>query len=374
MTLGVKVKQAHRALFVGMSLALSITLAGCQPAGEPKASQQQAEVPSIRLSGVAYNSMAWQVSLTALPVTISREQLQAALQKQLDDANAVLSTYQPNTELMRFNRASTNQWHDIGATLQHALSRALQVSAQMGSLTSAADAYDITISPVVNLWGFGAAGKTTTVPSDAAIAQAMANVGWQNVQLESKRNRAQKLKAVSIDLSSVGEGAAVDALSETLQSYGVKDFLISVAGTLKTRGVRADGSPWRIAIERPDGSGSPEQLVSLNDGSLSTSGSYRNYFERNGVRYSHTIDARTGKPMRHTGVSVTVVSPVSNDATLADAWATALNVLSPDVALSVADTLGLAIYVIEQNGQGFNARHSAAFIPYLPVAADTQEE
>lgn len=373
MTLGVKVKQAHRAIFVGMSLAL--TLAACQPAADRAAEpKQSAEVETIRVSGVAYNSMAWQVSLAALPAEMSREQLQAALQKRLDEANAVLSTYQPTTELMRFNRADIKQWHDIGPLLQHALSRALQVSAQLGSLKNAADAYDITIAPVVNLWGFGSTGKSSTVPSDAAIAAAMANVGWQNVQLESKRNRAQKLKAVSIDLSSVGEGAAVDELSTALQALGVKDFLVSVAGTLKSRGVRADGSPWRIAIERPDGSGSLEQLVSLSDGSLSTSGSYRNFFERNGVRYSHTIDARTGKPVTHNGVSVTVVSPVPNDATLADAWATALNVLAPDTALAVADTLGLAIYVIEKNATGFRARHSAAFTPYLPVADDTEEE
>ncbi|MEO6698186.1 MAG: FAD:protein FMN transferase [Paraperlucidibaca sp.] len=367
-------RQAHRALFVGMSLALSITLAGCQPAATPEAVEKHAEAPTIRISGVAYKSMAWQVSLAALPANISHEQLQAALQKRLDEANAVLSTYQPTTELMRFNRASVGEWHDISPTLLHALSRALQVSAQMGSLATAANAYDITIAPLVNLWGFGGSGKSTTVPSDADITQALATVGWQSVQLESKRNRAQKLKAVSIDLSSVGEGAAVDELSTALQSYGVKDFLISVAGTLKARGQRADGSPWRIAIERPDGSGSVEQLVSLGDGSLSTSGSYRNYFERNGVRYSHTIDPRTGRPITHTGVSVTVVSPVSNDATLADAWATALSVLAPDAALAVADTLGLAIYVIERKGSGFVARHSAAFTAYLPVAAGAEGE
>lgn len=367
-------QQAHRALFVGMSLALSMTLAACQPAAAPESSVKEAMAPTIRVSGVAYRSMAWQVSLAALPANMSNEQLQSALQKRLDAVNDVLSTYQPTTELMRFNRASVGSWHDISPTLQHALSRALQVSAQMTSLSAAANAYDITVAPLVNLWGFGAAGKATTVPSDAAIAQARANVGWQFVQLESKLNRAQKLKAVSIDLSSVGEGAAVDELSAALQELGISDYLISVAGTLKARGLRADGSAWRIAIERPDGSGNAEQLVTLGDGSLSTSGSYRNFFERNGVRYSHTIDARTGKPITHSGVSVTVISPVATDATLADAWATALNVLAPDVALSVADTLGLAIYVIERKGDSFVARHSAAFKEYLPVASGTGDE
>ena len=367
-------QQAHRALFIGISLALSITLAACQPAAAPEAAAKQAETPTIRVSGLAYRSMAWQVSLAALPANMSKEQLQATLQKRLDAANDVLSTYQSTTELMRFNRASVGSWHDISPTLQHALSRALPVSAQMASLSVAANAYDITVAPLVNLWGFGPTGKVATVPSDAAIAHAKTNVGWQYVQLESKLNRAQKLKAVSIDLSSVGEGAAVDELSAALQELGINDYLISVAGTLKSRGQRADGSAWRIAIERPDGSGGAEQLVALGEGSLSTSGSYRNFFERNGVHYSHTIDARTGKPITHSGVSVTVISPVATDATLADAWATALNVLAPDVALSVADTLGLAIYVIERKDGSFVARHSAAFKEYLPVASDAGGE
>ncbi len=351
-----------------------MSLAACQPAAVPEAVVKQAEVPTVRVSGVAYRSMAWQVSLAALPASMSNEQLQAALQQRLDAANDVLSTYQPSTELMRFNRASVGSWQEISPTLQHALSRALQVSAQMTSLAVAANAYDITVAPLVNLWGFGAAGKSTVVPSDAAIAQAKANVGWQYVQLESKLNRAQKLKAVSIDLSSVGEGAAVDELSSALQALGINDYLINVAGTLKSRGQRADGSAWRIAIERPDGSGSAEQLVALGDGSLSTSGSYRNFFERNGVRYSHTIDPRTGKPITHNGVSVTVISPVATDATLADAWATALNVLAPDTALSVADTVGLAIYVIERKGDDFVARHSVAFKEYLPVSSGSGDK
>jgi thiamine biosynthesis lipoprotein len=351
-----------------------MALAGCQPSASPDATEKHTETSTIRVSGIAFNSMPWQVSLVALPANMSREQLQAALQKRLDDVNAVLSTYQPTTELMRFNRDSVGEWHDVSPMLLHALSRALQVSAQIGSLAYAANAYDITIAPLVNIWGFGSSGKSTTIPSDAAIAKAKAQVGWQSVQLESKLDRARKLKAASIDLSSVGEGAAVDDLSATLQSYGVKDFLVSVAGTLKAHGERADGSPWRIAIERPDGSGNVQQLVNLSDGSLSTSGSYRNYFERNGVRYSHTIDPRSGRPITHSGVSVTVVSPVSNDATLADAWATALSVLAPDTALTVADTLGVAAYIIERKGKGFVARHSAAFSVYLPVAEDSVGE
>ncbi|REH37857.1 thiamine biosynthesis lipoprotein [Paraperlucidibaca baekdonensis] len=363
---------AHRIHTLGMSLVLSMLMLGCQPA-TPEATEQRAEVASVRLSGTAYHSMAWQVSLAALPTDTSREQLQQRLQARLDAANTVLSTYQSDTELMRFNRASVGEWHAVSPMLLHALSRALQVSAQMTSFAQAADAYDVTVSPLVNLWGFGSTGKTTRVPTDADTARAKAQIGWQNVQLESKNERAQRLAPVTIDLSSVGEGAAVDALSSELQSLGVSDFLVSVAGTLKSRGNRADGSPWRVAIERPDGQGGIQQLVVLSDGSLSTSGSYRNYFERNGVRYSHTIDPRTGKPITHNGVSVTVISPVNNDATLADAWATALSVLSPELAIQTANKLGLAAYVVAKTADGFDASHSAAFTPYLPVQKSAQE-
>lgn len=351
-----------RLLAVTLSVAASLALAACQPAKEATSAAQSQE--PVSLSGTAFNSMGWQVKLSQLPEGMSAEDVQRALQKRLDAANAVLSTYQPDTELMRFNRAPVNEWQTVSPLLLHALSRAMQVSAQLTSVPVAAGAYDVTVSPLVNAWGFGP-NKSRLQPSAEAIAAAKAQVNWQAIRMESKLNRIMRTQPVQVDLSSVGEGAAVDDLSEALTQMGVKHFMVSVAGSLKVRGSRPDGSAWRVAIEKPDGKGGIQQILRLSDGSLSTSGSYRNFFEVDGKRYSHTLDPRTGRPVTHNGVSVSVVSPVSNDDTLADAWATALNVLAPDEALSVANELGLAVYLVEQTADGLVARHSTAFTNYL---------
>lgn len=352
-----------RIAHVMLLAAASVTMAACQPA--PKSETEQKLTEPVTLSGTAFNSMSWQVKLAELPKGVTSQGLQTQLQARLAGANAALSTYQPDTELMRFNQAPLNTWQTASPLLIHAISRAQQVSAQLTSIPSVAGAYDVTVSPLVELWGFGA-NKTRAVPSDAAIAAAKAKVNWQAVRMESKLSRIMRTKDVKLDLSSVGEGVAVDDLSEALLQMGLKNFMVSVAGSIKVRGTRPDGTPWKVAIERPDGQGGIQQMVALEDGSMSTSGSYRNFFEVDGKRYSHTIDPRTGRPVTHNGVSVTVISPVGNDDTLADAWATALNVMAPKEALEVAEKLGLAVYIVEQGpDESLVASHSSAFQTYL---------
>lgn len=340
----------HRHWLAGLLLGFSLLNAGCSLSERPQ---------PATLSGVAYFSMPWQVKVTDLPEGLTAAQLQMQLQQRLDAANSVLSTYQPDTELMRFNRAPTATWVPLSPLLQRAVSRALQVSA------ATAGAYDITVAPLVNLWGFGPQARPERMPSTDEIAAARRQVGWQHLELDATGQRLRKQAAVSMDLSSVGEGAAVDDLAGYLETLGIHDYLVAVAGSLRSKGLRPDGQPWRMAIERPDGSGAAEQVLNLKAGAISTSGSYRNYFERDGVRYSHTIDPATGRPITHRGVSVTVVSPTGDDDTLADAWATALNVLGPERGLALAQQRGMAVYYIERTEAGFQARYSQAFKPYL---------
>lgn len=338
----------HR-LLAGAALCVMM-LAGCR---EPAA-------PPVKVSGVAFHSMRWQAQVAELPSGMTAEALQHHLQGRLDAVNATLSTYQPDTELMRLNRAPHGRWLPVSLLLGRCLQRALIVSAATDG------AYDITVGPLVNLWGFGAEARPRQVPSALAIAQARALTGWQALSLSSSADQVFKQRAVVLDLSSVGEGAGVDALADALMTLGVKDYLIGVAGSLRTQGLRPDGKSWRLAIEQPDGSGRPLQVLRLPEhAAISTSGSYRNYFEADGVRYSHTIDPRTGRPITHRGVSVTVVSPDGRDDTLADAWATALNVLGPDRGLALAEARGLAAYFIEHDAKGFRIRYSPAFAPYL---------
>lgn len=340
----------RRTWLAGMLLGISLLCAGCSFSGRQE---------PVTVSGVAYFSMSWQAKVARLPEGMTAAVLQQRLQARLDAANTVFSTYQPDTELMRFNRAPVGQWVTVSPLLLRTVQRALQVSQATGGR------YDITVAPLVNLWGFGPEARPERVPDEAAIAEARARVGWQHIEVDAGRSAMRRMRDVSLDLSSVGEGAGVDDLARALEALGVQDYLVGVAGSLRSKGLRPDGESWRLAIERPDGSGQVERLLTLREGAISTSGSYRNYFERDGVRYSHTIDPASGRPITHKGVSATVISPAGDDDTLADAWATAFNVLGPDAGLALAESRGLAVYYIERSGAGFRARHSSAFAPYL---------
>jgi len=335
-----------RSVFRSLSVLCLLALAGCaslRPAAEP-----------VAVTGVAYHSMVWQAKVARLPEGVTAQTLQQLLQRRLDEANAVLSTYQPDTELMRLNRAPVGEWVALSPLLADTLAQALEVSAATGG------AYDVTVGPLVNLWGFGPQGRVTRAPAEEDIQRARALVGWHGLALDRDGRRARRLRPVLLDLSSAGEGAGSDVMAATLESLGVTDYLVGVAGSLRARGLKADGQPWRLAIEQPDGSGLPSRSLDLRDAAISTSGSYRNYFEQDGVRYSHTIDPASGRPISHRGVSVTVVLPGGSD-TLADAWATGLNVLGPDRGLALAERLGLAVCYIERTDGGFRARESSAF-------------
>lgn len=327
----------------------------------------QSPVPATRVSGLAFFSMPWQVQIADLPATITREQLQQRLQDRLDAANAVLSTYQSDTEVMRFNRQPPGAWVAISPLLSRGIARAQWVSRETQG------AYDISIAPLVNLWGFGPEARPERVPTAAAIAAAQKQVGWQHLQLKASERLLRKDRPLMLDLSSIGEGLAVDELAAELQSLGIRHALIAVAGTLHSIGSGPGGQPWPVAIERPDGSGAAEARLMLAAGIVSTSGSYRNYFERDGVRYSHTIDPATGRPITHKGVSVTVVLPEGQagaagspaDSALADAWATAFNVLGPDRGLALATRKGMAVCYLEMTDAGLRRRVSPAMRPLL---------
>lgn len=335
-------------------------LMACCPQSPEQSSRQ-----AVRVSGLAFFSMPWQVQVADLPSSITREQLQQRLQNRLDAVNAVISTYQPDTEVMRFNRQPPSGWIAISPLLSRGIARAQSVSRETQG------AYDITIAPLVNLWGFGPEARPERVPTAAAIAEARKQVGWQHLQLKASEHLLRKDRELTLDLSSIGEGLAVDELAAELQRMGVRNALIAVAGTLRSIGSGANHQPWPVAIERPDGSGGAEAILTLADGVVSTSGSYRNYFERDGVRYSHTIDPATGRPITHKGVSVTVVFPGGQDSALADsaladAWATAFNVLGPERGLALATRKGMAVCYLEMTDTGLRRRISPAMRPLLP--------
>lgn len=341
-----------RAVIRVVLLLNSLLLAGCSLFEKPE---------PVVLSGIAFHSMTWTVKLAALPDGKEPAVARAELQQLLDAANAVLSTYQDDTELMRFNRSPAGEWVTVSPLLFNAVREAQAVSAATGGR------YDVTVGPLVNLWGFGPDAVPVKTPEAAAIAAARARVGYRKVTLDAARRALKHEAGVQMDLSSVGEGVAVDALAARLADWGVRDYLVSVAGCSRARGRRPDGRDWVLAIETPDGSGGVQQVLALGNRSLSTSGSYRNYHEIEGVRYSHTIDPATGRPIRHKGVSVSVIG---SEATRADAWATALNVLGPDEGHALAEARQIPAYFIFHTDKGPAVRYTSAFHSFLPAARD----
>jgi FAD:protein FMN transferase len=313
----------------------------------------------ITLSGIAYNSMAWSVKVDVLPPNMSQPQLQQELQQTLDNANKVLSTYQPDTELMQFNQSPIGQWQTTSPMLFDAIITALGVSQATQGV------YDVTVGALVELWGFGKQAMPSHIPTEAEISQARAKVGWQYVAVDRQKKQLQRQQDVFINLSSIGEGVAVDELQKVLAKHNIKSYMLSVAGTLRTQGVKPNGQAWQIAIEKPDASGLPERLLSLGQGAIvSTSGSYRNYHEIDGIRYSHTIDPRTAKPISHKTVSTTVVFK-NTTAANADAWATALNVLGAEEGIAIAQKNHIAVYYLVKTPTGFSEQYSAEFKPFL---------
>ncbi len=319
---------------------------------------------SITFSGIAYYSMPWSVKIDALPKDLSTPKLQQELQQTLDNANAVLSTYQPDTELMRFNAAPIGVWQTTSPMLFGAVTTAISVSQKTQGV------YDVTVAPLVNLWGFGAQAVPNKIPSVEAIQAAQAKVGWQHIGIDNTQQKIQRQTDIELNLSSLGEGVGVDALEKVLAKHGVSSYMISVAGTLRTRGQKLDGTAWRIAIEKPDGSGLPERVLNLgaNVTAISTSGAYRNYHEIDGIRYSHTIDPRTGKPIAHKTVSVTVVLP-KQSSQLADAWATALNAIGAEEGYTVAVNNHIPAYYLVKTAQGFSEKYTPMFAPFLGESA-----
>lgn len=224
-------------------------------------------------------------------------------------------------------------------------------------------AYDVTVAPLVERWGFGADGPVDAPPGADEIAALKDRVGQQLLAVDGEHGQVMKRADVSVDLSSIAKGYGVDVVADWLLAQGFRDFLVEVGGEIRVAGNSHRGDAWRVAIEQPEPVGrGVAAALTPGDAAVATSGDYRNFFEIDGRRYSHSIDPRTGYPVVHDLVSVTVVHP---SAMLADAWATALIVLGAEAAERVARQRELAVYFIRRTDDGYSSGYTAALEPYL---------
>ena len=306
----------------------------------------------------------WAVSYLPGSDSPSNEHLQRGAAAVLVEINASMSTYRPKSEISRLNREEPGEWFEVSAGFFEVLQAALAMG------TASDGAYDVTVGPLVDRWGFGPGHKLDNVPSDSEIQSLLTSVGQVKLQLDPSGPAVLKTANLSLDFSSIAKGYAVDRVAEYLKLQHVDNFLVEVGGELRLSGRSGRGDDWRIAIEQPDGGVQDvARTIALTDTAVATSGDYRNYFELNDKRYSHSIDPRTGHPIDHDLVSVTVIHP---SAMMADGWATALAVLGSVRAMEVAQEQGLAVYFIRRDGDDFPSSHSEAFAKYL-LNAETQE-
>ena len=337
-----------------MLLGVVILLAGCDNTSAPATPKAQVTVLDGKTMGTF-----WRVSVVGLDQNRA-ENLRQKVQTLLDGDEQLLSTWKNDSALMRFNQSqSTTPW-----PVSEGMADIVTESLRIGQKTQGA--MDITVGPLVNLWGFGPDKQPVKTPTQAQIDAAKARTGLKNLTVINRAGQQYLQKAIPdlyVDLSTVGEGYAADHLARLMIEEGISRYLVSVGGALVSRGMNADGQPWRVAIQKPtDRENAVQAIVDINGHGISTSGSYRNYYELDGQRISHVIDPQTGRPITHKLVSVTVIAPTALEA---DGWDTGLMVLGTEKAQQVVREQGLAVYMIMKEGDGFTTWMSPQFRAFL---------
>ena len=329
-----------RRRFVGwLALAAGALLAAC---GAPTDPQVEVTGPTM---GTYYA-----VKVARPPAGLDAQTLQAGVERVLKGVIDALSTYDPQSELSRLNRNPSTDWVPISGELYAVLAEGQRLSRLSDG------AFDITVGPLINLWGFGPQPKADAVPSAQAITAARERVGYDKLELRADPPAIRRQRGdIYIDVSALGEGEGADRMAAYLESLGATDYMAAVAGTMRVRGNNAKRLAWGIAIEVPDpGNRAVQRILPLTDSAVSTSGDYRNFFKAAGKRYSHHIDPRTGNPVEQRLASVSVVAPGGGDsARRADGLATALIVMGEERGLALAEAQGLAAYFIVREDGDF---------------------
>ena len=286
----------------------------------------------------------------------SREQFQREIDRLLEEVNDQMSTYRKDSELSRFNQSRSSDSFTVSSQTATVVKEAIRLNAlTMGAL-------DVTVGPLVNLWGFGPEARPEVVPSDAELAERKAMTGIEHLKVEG--NSLQKdLPNLYVDLSTIAKGWGVDVVADYIQSRGIKNYMVEVGGEIRLKGHNREGIPWRIAIEKPDvNQRAVQEIIEPGNMAMATSGDYRNYFEREGIRYSHIIDPRTGRPIHNKVVSVTVLD---KSCMTADGLATGLMVLGEERGMQVAEKENIPVLMIVKTDDGFKEFTSSAYAAYV---------
>ena len=343
------IRSSKLSFSLALFLCLSAAFSGCSVVDQ----MEGEEVPMV-ITGATMGTY-YRVSVSTLPLNYNAQELKVKVESILDEVNQQMSTYLSDSELSLFNSSESIDWFSVSEDTAKVISRGIDIY----NLSSGA--FDITIGPLVNLWGFGPLGRRDDLPTDREIAAKMTTIGSDHLKVRLSPPALKKsLSNLYVDLSAIAKGFAVDRLSVMLNSLGTTAFLVDIGGEMRAKGTKSgSNSVWRIGIESPVATSQQiQKVVELDNTAIATSGDYRNYFEVDKVRYSHEIDPRTGRPISHRLASVTVVDTSCMDA---DGWATALLILGTVEGYALANQKNLAALFVIKTEDGFEEKMTVGF-------------
>lgn len=287
---------------------------------------------------------------------LNTQALHANIDDLLKQVNQEMSTYIPTSELSLFNHNNSTEPVKVSAGLKRVIAEAIRI----GEITEGK--LDVTVGPLVNLWGFGPEHKPETIPSDQLLAETKAKIGIANLTL-TDNILTKAIPELYVDLSTIAKGYGVDVVAELVEQAGIANYLVEIGGEMRVKGFKHTGELWHVAIEKPvTDERAVHQVIVPGDNAVATSGDYRNFYEVDGQRFSHIIDPDTGKPIKHKLVSVTVIHPSSMSA---DGLSTAMMVMGDEKALEFAKKYDLAAYLISKTDDGFVEQSTVKFMQYL---------
>lgn len=286
---------------------------------------------------------------------------------ELRSVNDQMSTYLESSELSRFNRSDSIDWIEVSPETASVVAKSLEIFELSGGT------FEMTIAPLVNAWSFGPGKRNHSPPDDAAIVSSLENIGSAGITVQSDPPAIRKSNPkLTIDLSAIAKGHGVDRVVGVVNRLGAKNVFVEIGGEVRVTGDKA-GKSWMVGIQMPDVAGDVVAVAyPIAEKSIATSGDYRNFFEHEGIRYSHTIDPRTGRPVKHDLASVSVIA---DDCMTADGWATALNVLGTDEGFKLAEKLGLDALLISRVADGsYNAAGTGALAQFAKPASGSTSQ
>jgi thiamine biosynthesis lipoprotein len=300
------------------------------------------------------------VKVVDLPKDVPAQKLKDGILQVLEDVNDKMSLWVKGSEIIRFNQSTSTDWQDVSEDFYKVTEKAFEIS----DMTEGR--FDVTLEPLIKLWGFSTKRAPANLPSDADIKEALDQVGYKKIELDAAALRMKKQHAaMSVNLSAIAKGFGIDQVSQFLENKGIENYMVEIGGDLRVKGSNAKEQPWRIAIEKPEaGSRSVQKIIALQGVGMATSGDYRNFYEKDAQRYTHIIDPVKGRPVLHKLASVTVLSETAMEA---DGLATALLVMGPDEGMKIAEENAIAAFFLVRDKDGFVEKRSTRFKTYEDV-------